>query len=187
MEAAAGGPDIKVEVPVIDAHTGVYAKWSQPAPADRLVISRGYDVWRIYPPTWKRTDRITIGGFTGSNREVIIPAGFIANKVYTGSMNLFDDGTHYLDDVAIALINNPIAQSSFRDMHIFGYYLYNVNYSDGYGFIGRIYEAKITQANELINHFVPALDHNNRPCMFDTVSKKPFYNTATTGPDFLYG
>lgn len=33
---------------------------------------------------------------------------------------------------------------------------------------------------------IPALDPAGRPCMFDTVSRKPFYNAAATGADFLY-
>lgn len=99
-------------------------------------------------------------------------------------MNLFDDGIHYLDDVAIAEINVPIAYSSFRDIHIFGYHLGDVNYSINYGFIGRIYEAKITQDSMLINHFIPALDSTGTPCMFDLVSRQPFYNSGIG--DFLY-
>lgn len=184
LEAVTSGHDIKVEVPVIDSHTGLYAKWSQSAPADRMTISRGWGDWRIYPPTWKGADFVFIGGSNLANRVVYLPTGFIANKVYTGSMNLFDDGTHYLDGVAIAIINNPIAKYPIRDIHIFSYHLDNTNLSRDYGFVGRIYEAKITQANTLINHFIPTLDSTGTPCMFDLVSRQPFYNSGTG--DFLY-
>jgi len=51
----------------------------------------------------------------------------------------------------------------------------------------RIYEVSISQGTEVVHNFVPCLDPNGKPCMFDTVSKKPFYNSATTGPDFIYG
>jgi len=34
-------------------------------------------------------------------------------------------------------------------------------------------------------NLIPALDPNNRPCMYDTVSKQPFYNAGTG--EFLYG
>ncbi len=44
---------------------------------------------------------------------------------------------------------------------------------------GRIYEAKITQDNELIRHFIPCLDNNNRPCMYDLVSQQAFYNQGS--------
>lgn len=35
--------------------------------------------------------------------------------------------------------------------------------------------------------FIPAIDHNGRPCMFDLVTKKTFYNEVTTGSDFIVG
>lgn len=54
-------------------------------------------------------------------------------------------------------------------------------------FIGKIYSFSISRAGVLQRNFIPTLDPNNRPCMFDTVSKKPFYNAATAGTDFLYG
>lgn len=52
---------------------------------------------------------------------------------------------------------------------------------------GRIYEAAISQGESIVMSFVPCLDPEGAPCMFDLVSRKPFYNSATTGPDFLYG
>ena len=51
----------------------------------------------------------------------------------------------------------------------------------------RIYEVSVSQGSEIVHTFVPCLDPNGKPCMFCTVSRKPFYNAATTGPDFLYG
>lgn len=50
----------------------------------------------------------------------------------------------------------------------------------------RLYGFSIKKANdELIMNFVPCLDKNGKPCMFDTVSKQPFYNQGTG--EFLYG
>lgn len=49
----------------------------------------------------------------------------------------------------------------------------------------RIYGFEIKSGDEICLNFVPALDKNNRPCMYDTVSKKPFYNQGTG--EFLYG
>ena len=47
------------------------------------------------------------------------------------------------------------------------------------GFFGRIYSCKHYNGNELIQDFVPCLDANGKPCMFDLVSQKPFYNAGT--------
>lgn len=49
----------------------------------------------------------------------------------------------------------------------------------------RIYSFKIQNGDELYRNFVPALDTANKPCLFDTVSKQPFYNQGTG--EFLYG
>lgn len=50
----------------------------------------------------------------------------------------------------------------------------------------QIYKFNIlNQIGNVIINFVPCLDKNGKPCMFDTVSKKPFYNQGTG--EFLYG
>ena len=49
----------------------------------------------------------------------------------------------------------------------------------------RIYSVMIYENNALIANFIPALDLNGKPCMYDTVSKQPFYNQGTG--EFLYG
>lgn len=43
----------------------------------------------------------------------------------------------------------------------------------------KIYESKIWDHGELMFNGIPALDLNGVPCMYDTVSKKPYYNTGT--------
>lgn len=47
------------------------------------------------------------------------------------------------------------------------------------GFQGRIYSCKHYSGDELIQDFVPCLDTEGVPCMFDFVSQKPFYNVGT--------
>jgi len=49
----------------------------------------------------------------------------------------------------------------------------------------RIYSAKIYDGENLIRDYVPMYDKNNRPCLFDKVEKKCYYNQGTG--EFLYG
>lgn len=50
----------------------------------------------------------------------------------------------------------------------------------------RMYRFSIKSENQkLIMNLVPSLDKNGTPCMYDTVSKQPFYNQGTG--EFLYG
>ena len=46
-------------------------------------------------------------------------------------------------------------------------------------FIGKIYEAKIRENGILIRHFIPVLDKDGVPCMFDKVEAKFYYNAGT--------
>jgi hypothetical protein len=52
-------------------------------------------------------------------------------------------------------------------------------------FIGKLFEFSCTNSGEEVFNFIPALDTNKRPCLYDTVSKQPFYNAGTG--EFLYG
>lgn len=52
-------------------------------------------------------------------------------------------------------------------------------------FIGDISIVNFKRNNVDVLNLVPCLDYNNRPCMYDTVSKQTFYNQGTG--EFLYG
>jgi hypothetical protein len=51
------------------------------------------------------------------------------------------------------------------------------------GSVGRsskvIYLFSIAEDGKALLNYIPALDNNGSPCMFDTVTKKPFYNSGT--------
>lgn len=49
----------------------------------------------------------------------------------------------------------------------------------------KIYKFKVTNNNQVIGDFIPVLDLNDVPCMYDKVTKEFFYNLGTG--DFLYG
>ena len=49
----------------------------------------------------------------------------------------------------------------------------------------RIYSLKIIKDNENIRDFVPVVDENERPCLFDKIENKCYYNQGTG--EFLWG
>ena len=57
---------------------------------------------------------------------------------------------------------------------------YGASYHGSYA----VYSAKILKDGNIERDFVPALDETGAPCMFDLVSRKPFYNAGTG--DFTY-
>ena len=50
----------------------------------------------------------------------------------------------------------------------------------------RLYALKLYVDGELILDYIPVLDINNRPCLFDKISNTFFYNQGT-GEDFIPG
>ena len=52
-------------------------------------------------------------------------------------------------------------------------------------FIGDISTVNFKRNNVDVLNLIPCLDNNNRPCMYDTVTKQTFYNQGTG--EFLYG
>lgn len=66
-------------------------------------------------------------------------------------------------------------------MYLFGL---NNNNQNSYQWRGKIYRAKISQRAEIIRDFVPCLDENGIPCMFDLVEGIPYYNVGSG--EFLY-
>lgn len=46
-------------------------------------------------------------------------------------------------------------------------------------FIGEIWECEVSEGQEIVSKFVPALDQFGAPCMFDTVTRKPFRNDGS--------
>ena len=67
-------------------------------------------------------------------------------------------------------------------------YIFAANYGNAYGNASgvRVYGAKITLNNEIVRDYIPVLDANNRPCMFDKIEKKCYYNQGTGEFRYLY-
>lgn len=82
--------------------------------------------------------------------------------------------------------NRPIEVQAQKQGDCFnGNLLFDYNTSNQYNLIGNIYEFQIKRAEKIVLNLIPCLDNNNRPCMYDTVSKKTYYNKGTG--EFLYG
>ena len=66
-------------------------------------------------------------------------------------------------------------------------YLYSAEGNNKYP--NMIYFCKLWNPNngELVRDFIPVLDWDMKPCMYDKVTEQLFYNQATSGNDFSYG
>lgn len=84
-------------------------------------------------------------------------------------------------------INNELIGTSTGSSNNSNIYLMRIFSGDSNSFeYERFYLFKCTDNDgNLLFDFIPVLDKNNRPCMFDKVSKTCFYNQGTG--EFLYG
>ena len=89
---------------------------------------------------------------------------------------LFSEGKFYLNDTLIYDASGAsLVYSEDNDKNI---YLFAVN---GNGVISnfssiRMYYMKMYEGNTLLRDYVPVIDKNKRPCLFDKVEKKCYYN-----------
>lgn len=109
-----------------------------------------------------------------TSTNVVLPLNTKTN-VYTDNGGLFINGIRRINFTKYNFISNTT-------IPIFAQY--------GNGVIRRfakvkLYSLKFSKNNKTLRDFIPCLDNNNRPCMYDTVSKQTYYNEGNG--EFLYG
>ena len=92
------------------------------------------------------------------------------NIVY-GKEGFYQDGV---------LLNTP-AINEFETLN--NGYLFRANGASGISQV-KIYSAKLYDNDVLIRDYIPKIDNENRPCLFDKVENKCYYNQGTG--EFLY-
>ena len=117
--------------------------------------------------------------YTGINGSMQLrPDGIQARYIY----NVKYDGTTGIQEV---YRNNELYKT---DTWRIGTWLGTIyigcmyNYT-GPGISGKIYHARVFENDMLVRNYIPSLDNNGVPCMYDTVSGETFYNQGTG--DFL--
>jgi hypothetical protein len=63
--------------------------------------------------------------------------------------------------------------------------LFGVEFNDNTYYIGHVYRAKISQGTEIIRDFIPCLNPDGKPCMYDVINGVEYHNQGT-GDDFTY-
>ena len=130
---------------------------------------RNYLLFYHIPPDRSIRDFFEIGaggykdvGFGKTGVEYNISFSTIPNNIYFNDTNVSN-----LTDAQTTRNSNNL-------------YLFNVNGYSFNKFIGRIYYLKIWDSNDiLVRDFIPVLDKNGTPCMYDRVEKKFYYNAGT--------
>ena len=132
-----------------------------------------------------------------SNKDLYYRWGTSAVKMMT-----WDKAEDLIFHSSLNFYNSKIAKFDSEDTDIENYissqsgtftypiWLFSVNcggsYNENIGkWGGRIFRAQITQGDMLIRDFVPCLDADNRPCMYDLITQKAYYNQSG-GTEFVY-
>lgn len=159
--------------------------------------------WNIIRQTELNKDGVSFG-VQGNNQHWYVPRwptckynpfyGWktiikLSNNVGTGSTAL--SSLNWLNDkkAIINLGENDIISSDLSNEEITitnPITLFKRNGDASRQWYGRIYRAKISEGDQIIRDFIPALDPDGKPCMYEMIEGKPYYNAATSGDDFLY-
>ena len=91
----------------------------------------------------------------------------------------FKNGIAYIDDISYT-ITKDFAHTNIR-FYIFARSLNGEALTKNYK---KCWYYNIYIDDILTRNFIPALDPTGRPCMYDTITKQPFYNQGTG--EFLY-
>ena len=134
----------------------------------------------------------TIGITDGTNRlSLVLPyagTGYLVNQI--GNINKIvttrrlsvgntattkqDGGKLYLNGELIDTVT-PNTFNTNMTLYMFAQHANPMVSFD----ISRVYNIKIWENGELVRNFIPCLDTNNTPCMYDTVTGQTFYNQGT--------
>lgn len=128
------------------------------APVQRAVRSDGFS-WG----TWISVYNVGINNF---------------NSRYKGWLNFLNDRKGVLNSEKVNF-ERKLSQLSF--VPTLSAFLFGSNYNGAFStpYTGRIYSFDMSEGEAIIVSFIPALDPTGTPCMYDTVTKKPFPNNGT--------
>lgn len=138
----------------------------------------------IYQGNNPRTDTLFISSNNGNTSGFLFGAhrgkSYSASKIqlntdYVSSINYFNDGKLVLGGITAGSVGtNTVCNAS-----IVLFARLNINNSNISISHSKIYYTEFTEGNKITHKFIPCLDTNDVPCMYDTVSKTTLYNVGT--------
>lgn len=109
----------------------------------------------------------------------------ITRTHYIGQLNWLNSGrVTFLDKINGDQAEEPLQRAAVTPKYPLYLFACNVGGEANYLLDGKIYQADISERGSVKATYVPALDPTGAPCMYDIVTRKPFYNKGTG--DFIY-
>lgn len=200
-------PKYKTELAYLESTGGQYINtgWNPGANAGRFTFdievqnttneaghgaigSRSVDAGRnwVIVNIHRTTDNKTVEqfGYGSTYHNLAIESSNIWTRArtYIDSSNYVFEAT--CDDTTLSEITPLQIFTNTANIYLFGINNKGSLFSS-FPFIGKIRKAKFYDSGVLIKDFIPVLDWNDRPCMYDKVSEELFYNRGTG--EFAYG
>ena len=129
---------------------------------------------RLFTPCVYQADVWGIG-YNDFLRVTHTTDGFVGRK-YKASTNFKNNGLAELDGATLLELPDVDFEGTSK-IALFG--CATEEDSVGNKFIGAIFNAKLTQSSQMVRDFIPVVDAQGVPCMFDKVTKQTFYNSGT--------
>lgn len=168
-----------------DNETGLYFSALQLSYGDLIPFGVNEGSNWIYPPRFKHKDLHYKWG--SSNVKMELTWDKADDLIFHSSLNLYGSKVAKFDSEDTDVESYITSQTGTYTLPI---WLFSYNsggaYHSYYGnWAGRIYRAQITQRDSLIHDYVPCLDVDNRPCMYDLIEQEALYNQSG-GTEFTY-
>lgn len=138
----------------------------------------------IFQSNNPRTDALFISSNTGTTSGFLFGAHrgklYSRSKIqlntdYVSSINYFNDGKFVLGGATVG----SVGTNTVYNASIVLFARLNVNNSNISISHSKIYYTEFTEGNKITHKFIPCLDTNDVPCMYDIVSKTTLYNVGT--------
>lgn len=145
---------------------------AQQTTSNSIMIPQANSASRSYAWFGSRISIKSMSSSTGPLAEAPYEAELNWLNSREAKLDIAETGEHY--SVSLSSNSNSISKS---------FYLFKVNGATGGG-TAVIFSAKMSAEQRIIRNYIPALDPTGAPCMYDLVSKAPFYNKGIG--DFHY-
>ena len=169
---------------VPNTETGFYFRALQLSYGNFIPFGAAESSNSLYPPRYNNKELHYRWGPTNIK---IMTWDKADDLIFSSYLNFYNSKFAYFDSSDTDVESYITSQTGTFTIPIWLFsYNSSGSYNTTYGkWIGRIYRAQITQGDSLIRDFVPCLDADNRPCMYDLVTQEAYYNQSG-GTEFSY-
>ena len=98
------------------------------------------------------------------------------DTIYNIKFNYLNNRVITINNNDISILNSNLPQNTTGEtLPLFAAFYMHLKLM----LTGRIYKVQITKGTDLVRDFIPVLDGNGTPCMYDKVEHKFYYNAGT--------